>query len=483
MKNIFKPLAIAACTFLLAGCDNYDDRYTPEYGSVARLEVYGEQDMTAWTINDVEVYTIKVLRSGHSMDTPAAVTARTMTDEEWSSYAATYGLKRFHKIPENCYSFLESDIHSQKTMEFGPREFVNEASVELYCDLLKKFDATLPAPEVEGDDNANIICLPVVLEAAQGSVLSTQSTLILKIISREAGLILEDTGYSKVSCLATAEPIVRKYTISLSCDNPWGFTVNVSNSQDILDSYNAENNTRYVLMGEAAEVLENGEWIPWSDKVLEFPAGKNSIDLNVRFNPAKAGMMDAFALKVDNPSLNILAEGLTSIVALQVKPSATRLKIDTGNITASSDDGTHTAKNLVDGKRNTYYSSNPQVHDGDPVYGSYVDFKLTSAIRYFSFDYMTRFDYFGNGEGIPNEVHIYTSENGSDWELCGTINNMRRDFNGRSQTENYGNFDAGKEITYIRWAVVLGGATGTLDLREANTTAHWTATALYLYGK
>lgn len=471
---------------MLAGCDDYDDRYTAEYASVARLEIYGDQDMTAWTINDSETYDIKVLRSGHNISLPVVVTARVMTDDEWNHYAATYGLKRFHKIPDDCFTFVGSAARTSAEIPFAPEQFVGETSVELFCGKLNAFSQTLPPPEEEGDEFANIICLPVKIEADQGSVMATQNTLLLKIISKEASLNLSTTGFEAVSCLATSNPIVRNYTISLSCENPWGFTAHVANSQQVLDAYNSEHGTNYTLVQPGAlEVLDGETWKDWADTDIQFPAGQNKVDISVRINPDKAGMMDAMALTVSNPSLNIKADpaDLTHVVAVQVKPSNARLKVNTSDITASVEDSAHPAKNLYDGKRTTYFSSGEFEHDGDPVYGSYVDFKLPQQVRYFAFDFMSRYDYFGTGEGIPNEVHLYASTDGKTWEKAGEITNMRRDFNGKSQTVTYGNFDAGKNVTYIRWAVVRSGSAGELDLREAATTAHWDATALYIYGK
>lgn len=487
MKKIFSSIPLVICAAMLASCDDYQDRYTPEYASVARLEVYGEQDMTAWTINDTEVYPIKVLRSGHDISIPVVVTARVMSDAEWSYYAATYGLKRFHKIPNDCFKFLNSPESNSAPITFEAKQFVGETSVELNCKRLHGFSETLPPPEAEGDEYANIICLPLVIEADKGSVMASQNTLLLKIISKEASIVLSQTGFESVSCLPTSKPIERDYTISLSCENIWGFTTHVTNSQSVLDAYNAENDTHYTLVQPGAlEVFDGENWKDWTDCDIEFPKGQNSVDIKVRINPAEAGMMDALALTVEKPDdLNIKADpvDLTDIVAIQVKPSNTRLKIVAGDVTANVYDSAHPAKNLVDGKRNTYFSSGDQVHDGDAVYGSYVDFKLPQQARYFAFDYMSRFDYFGSGEGIPNEVHIYTSTDGSNWEKAGVINNMRRDFNGVSQTKTYGNFDAGKNINYIRWAVVRGGATGAVDFREAATNAHWDASALYIFAK
>ena len=131
MKKIFSYIPLVVSAAMIASCDDYQDRYTPEYASVARLEIYGEQNMTAWTINDSETYTVKILRSGHDISIPVVVTARVMTDAEWAEYAATYGLKRFHKIPDNCFTFVGSTERSSAAVDFAADQFVGETSVEL----------------------------------------------------------------------------------------------------------------------------------------------------------------------------------------------------------------------------------------------------------------------------------------------------------------------------------------------------------------
>lgn len=482
MKKIISYFALGAALSMAVSCDEYDDRYSPEYASVVRLEQYGEYEMTAWTINDSEKFDIRVLRSGHNINTSTTATVRVMTDDEWTSYAATYGLKRYYKIPDDCFRFTD-DAFDKAIIDFAPKQISGDVSVTIISSRLSSFSNSLPASET-GEDN--IICLPVVLETSNGSVLDAQSTLLLKVTSKDASLSISSTGFEKISCLSTSNPIIREYNVALSCDNPWGFSVQLENSAELIETYNAANGTRYTLMGASAvEVLDNEQWKPWADTQLDFPAGTTSKTVTVRISPANVGMMDAFALRVAQPTINIKTDEslLSNIIAVQVKPSTQRIKIPADNIKASTDDGKHTAKNLVDGKRNTYYTSNPEIHDGDPVYGSFVDITLPNPVRYFAFDYMSRFDYFGDGSGIPNEVDIYVSDDGATWEMCGNIRKMRSDFNNMSQTMTYGNFDAGREVKYIRWAVVRGGASGLVDHRENNTTAYWSATALYIFGK
>lgn len=466
---------------MFAACDNYDDRYTPEYASVVRLDQYGEQEITAWTINDAETYSINILRSGHNIDQTTNAILRVMSDEEWADYAATYGLGYYYKLPANCFKLSEAS-YDKAVVPFEPKQIASEIEIEIISANLKDFSATLP----DGGDLGTVICLPMLLETDNGSVLPAQNTLLLKVQSQEASLVLSETGLEKISSTVSSSTIEREYTIELSCRNPWGFTVNIKNDPQLLAAYNAENDSRYALMSaEAVEILDDDQWKPWEDMIMNFPIGENSKTLKLRFDPAKVGLMDAFALNITEPSLNLSVDpaSLSNIVVVQIKPSTTRIKVAAADMSSSTDDGKNTAKNLVDGKRNTYFSTTTEVHDGDPVYGSYVDMKLPAAIRYFSFDFMTRYNYFGEGAGVPNEVDIYASTDGKNWERCGKINNMRRDFNNMGQTNSYGNFDAGKQVQYIRFAVIKGGASGKVDHREAATKAYWEASALYIYGK
>ena len=126
MNKIYSFLAVAATAAMITGCDNYDDRYTPEYASVVRFEQYGEQELTAWTINESEVYSINIQRSGHNIGTATKAIVRVMSDDEWNTYAATYGLGRYYKIPNDCFRFSESGT-DREVIDFAPNQISGQA--------------------------------------------------------------------------------------------------------------------------------------------------------------------------------------------------------------------------------------------------------------------------------------------------------------------------------------------------------------------
>lgn len=477
MNKILSTLAIVAGVPALIGCDEYDDRYNVECASVVRFDTYGEQHFKVWSTDAETRFAFKVMRGGHNTTTAETATAHVMTDDEWANYSKLYDKGHYHILPADCYRF-DGTGGSSASLDFNA--LINHGSMSLTFDNAKvgEFVAALPTQDEK------IVCVPLTLEASAGSVLEEQRNLLLMPEYEQPGVSISPAGFDRIRCLGSAAPYVREYTVSLSRENPWGFTLKLTNSQEALDRYNAGNGTLYTLMQPGAlEMDDNGSWKPWSDRTLEFPAGVSSVSFSVRINPAQVGMMDAIALTLKDPSINLAVDpsDACNIFALVVKPSRSKIKV--ADVTSSTNDGIHPVKNLVDGKTNTYYSSQTAVHDGDPVYGSYVDMTLTSPVRYLSFDYMSRFDVFGDGSGVPNEVDIYVSDEGTTWVKCGTIKGMRADFTGARQTETYGNFDAGKPVTHVRWAVIKGGAQGDLDHRAKNTTAYWSATALNVYGR
>ena len=120
--------------------------------------------------------------------------------------------------------------------------------------------------------------------------------------------------------------------------------------------------------------------------------------------------------------------------------------------------------------------------DGDPVYGSYVDFKMPSPMQYFSVDFIGRSTDFELAN-VPDEVDIYVSANGTDWTQCGRISNMQKQVAKGGTAVNFGNFNAGQPLHYIRWAVVKGGANGATDFRASKTRIYWDARNINIYAK
>lgn len=466
---------------MLSGCDDYDDRYVQEYASVVRIDNFGEQKVTVWSTDPQETYEIKVLRSGHNISQATNVTVRPMTNDEWTSYANTYGLQRYYRLPDNCFSM--GDANNQGvTLNFDGAQIASEAALTLMSDNIGTYTATLPPPAHEGEEWANVICLPITLESAESSVYKAQNVSLLLIDYKQPTLELSTTGFTKVACTSSHDAYVQDYTLTLPGENKWGFTVKVKNDKNLLDSYNQENETQYTLMQPGALEINTGEvWEPWTDQTFEFPVGTNSVSFKTRVTPSKVGMVDAFALNVTDPSIAIKLDpkNTSSIFAIAVKPSNIRLK---PTATHSDYDGSHPASNLVDGKITTYFQSQTTAHDGDPVYGSYVDFKMPKSIQYFSIDFLSRTTGF-KSESVPDEVNIYVSTDGANWTLCSKIKNMQKEVTKGNMTVNYGNYDAGQPINYIRWAVVMGGANGALDFRAKNTTANWSATSINIYGK
>lgn len=470
-------ITIAASAAMLSGCSDDENVYPDEYASVVRLDSYGEQKVALWSTDEQASYEVRVLRGGHDIGSATDARLKVMSADEWSAYAESYGLQDYHRLPADCFNFDATPGVTEVNMDFAAGQHWTKTVMSVFSDKVGAYVATLPATSQD-----NVLCVPLALESTGSSVFADRKALVLVIDYRQPSLELSRTGFTKVFCTSSQTPYVREYTLALPGDNNWGFTVKVRNDQSLLDSYNAANETHYTLMQPGALEINTGDaWTDWADHTFDFPVGTTSVSFKVRINPAKVGMMDAMALSVTDASiaLKLDADDTTDIFAIAVKPSGVRLK---PTATHSDYDGTNGAKNLVDGRPNTYFQSQMTAHDGDPVYGSYIDFKLPKDIRYFVLDYQSRASGYTKA-GVPDEVHIYVSADGTNWTLNGKIRNMQNDFTGAGQTVSYGNYDAGQPIRYIRWAVVMGGDGGAEDLRARNTTANWTATGLNIYGK
>lgn len=474
-------LACAAIAVTITGCDDYDDRYVSEYASVVRIDNYGEQTLTMWSTDTEAPYEVKVLRSGHDTSAPTEATLKVMSAEEWETYANTYGLQRYKALTKDCYKFDAAPTADAVVLPFDGSQSMATTAMTLFPDKVNKFVDALPPVAVGGVEP--VICVPMKLVSDGSSVLPAQQVLILVADLQHPRVELSTAGFERIVTTAAGAAIERTHTVALPGFNKWGFTVKVKADADALKAYNEEKGTFYTLMGsDALEVNTGDGWKPWEDLTLDFPVSISEVTFRTRITPSKVGMMDAMAIRLAEPSIAIkLPEGKSlAIVAMAVKPSNLKLK---ATATSSDDDGVNVAANLVDGKTVTFFQSNPEAHDGDPVYGSYVDFTLPKLVQYFSIDFVSRQPGgFSLGQ-VPYDVDLYVSVDGTTWTKRGTIVNMQNSVTSANMTVNYGNYDAGEPIKYIRWAVVKGGPDGKIDMRGKGVTASWSATSINVYGK
>lgn len=184
MKKISKYILILAALFAV-GCDNYDDRYVEEYASVLRLSAFGENIISVPASTSETVYDLNVLRSGHNINCNAEASFRTMTDAEWTKYANTYGVQRYYKLPADCYKLGDSSDENGYVVKFAPNETVMPVSVTIYSEKLHEYSETLPPPAFAGEEWANVICIPFLLDVSKGSVFSERENLILRLVYKE----------------------------------------------------------------------------------------------------------------------------------------------------------------------------------------------------------------------------------------------------------------------------------------------------------
>ncbi len=181
MNKIYKILCAVFAVVMATACDEYDDRYSPEYASVVRLSVYGENTIKVLKATPETVFEFKVLRSGHDISGVAKATVRSMTEAEWTSYANTYGVQRYYTVPSECFSFEGSYEADGMDVSFESGQIAGEVSVTIDSKKLQEFSASLPPPPYQGAEWANVICLPLTLEVDNGSVYSECENLILRL--------------------------------------------------------------------------------------------------------------------------------------------------------------------------------------------------------------------------------------------------------------------------------------------------------------
>lgn len=176
MNKIFKYILTFVAVFSFAACDNYDNFYSEEYASVVRLSIFGEKTFTVPASTPQTNIEFNVLRSGYDINRSGLAVVRVMTDQEWQKYASTYGVQRYHKLPSDCFILGENDSFK---ISFAPNDFSVDVTVAVSSEKLGDFADSLPPPINTGKEWANVIVLPLVLEAETGSVYRDQKNLLL----------------------------------------------------------------------------------------------------------------------------------------------------------------------------------------------------------------------------------------------------------------------------------------------------------------
>lgn len=416
MKNkIFKLIALCLMLVPFGACDDGCEDYLNQYESILYFKYDGEQHVTIYDTHNEASCEFTVIRAGYNPQKHSTIDVSVLDAVNLQIYNAENETD-YKLLPDNCFK-LETP-----TLEFDSSDDHKMAKVVFMIDKIKELD------------EANYI-LPLVLNNSNDDINISKRQLFIVPDIVSPYLYFEKTGYQPYK-VEEGEEMAFDITIPIGMpmENMWDFDCTLKINPELLTAYNESNHTDFELLPENCYTL--------SEKV-SFIAGKHESHATVRIDipsELKFGKymlpielaecsMPAFTIKdVANAYLaGIVYQKHIDVTELKkIKLTEAMISSNARNEDFESADPRKLLTNIIDGDINTSFHSYWAFHGFPSDYSElpYLQVELPHLYSGFKFSYITRTaaDGSNNGNGNPQELNIYTSEDGTNFTLLKTLN-------------------------------------------------------------
>lgn len=495
MKKIIFATGLLALMAAATSCDKYDI-YPEQYEGVFTVRDAGTREIPVYTTDELAQVPFVIMKGGYDADLGASVTLRVMDDAEFASYVSTSGNSFYAPIPRDCYSFDKSgNVYSvNHAFAGGADDHYSTSTLYLRPQKLKVWlDAN--AAELEGKTPV----VPVILVSAdckvddEGAVTMVVPDVHIPQVTLDVeGVVARTVNKANMS---EGDNFYRPETnFSIPCENPWGFTLNLTTSDQAVADYNAQNGTSYSVLEPSMYTLE---------KHCHFAAGTTYMPLDLNIDLNKLMPMKTYALAVtfddpaitwDNASYNPgsslgINMGIVMIYTIRVSDAVILEKVPltadmVTSIDAETTEGSIGA--LFDDNPGTYYHSAwSRTVARQAPYGSYLEITLPRPMSMFRFVLANRES--PTVAGYAKRVLLFGTNDLNNWPTTpfAEINNMTDVLNGSGAEGSFGTdeepFTNGTDYKYLRFSVVESGAGADLN-NPSDGNTYWCASKLELYG-
>ena len=222
--------------------------------------------------------------------------------------------------------------------------------------------------------------------------------------------------------------------IGMPMENIWDFDCTLKINPELLTAYNESNHTDFELLPENCYTL--------SEKV-SFIAGKDGSHATVKINIPSELKFGKYILPIElaecsMPSFTIKGGANTYLAGIvyqkhidvtelkKIQLTESMISSNARNEDFESMDTRKQLINIIDGDINTSFHSYWAFHGFPSDFSElpYLQIELPHVYSGFKFSYTTRTaaDGSNNGNGNPQELNIYTSEDGTNFTLLKTLN-------------------------------------------------------------
>ena len=413
-NNIFKIIIFFLALVSLGACDDGCEDYLDQYESILYFKNNGEQHVTIYDTSNEASCEFTVIRAGYNSKKYSTVDVSVLDAVNIQIYNAENETD-YKLLPDNCFK-LETP-----TLAFEDTDNHKKVKAFFYIDKIKELD------------KANYI-LPLVLNNSSDDINIDKRQIFIVPDIVTPYLYFEKSGYQPYKAEEGGETSFDiTIPISMPMENNWDFDCTLKINPELLTAYNETNHADFELLPDNCYTL--------AEKV-SFVSGKSTSIATVKINIPDDLKFGKYMLPIELSECSMptfdIKEGTNTYLAgivyqkhiditelEEIKLTESMISSNARTEDFESLDPRTQLVNIIDGDINTSFHSYWAFHGYPSDFSEfpYIQVELPHVYSGFKFSYITRTAANGsnNGNANPQELNIYTSENGIDFTLLKTL--------------------------------------------------------------
>ena len=413
-NNIFKIIIFFLALVSLGACDDGCEDYLDQYESILYFKNNGEQHVTIYDTSNEASCEFTVIRAGYNSKKYSTVDVSVLDAVNIQIYNAENETD-YKLLPDNCFK-LETP-----TLAFEDTDNHKKVKAFFYIDKIKELD------------KANYI-LPLVLNNSSDDINIDKRQIFIVPDIVTPYLYFEKSGYQPYKAEEGGETSFDiTIPISMPMENNWDFDCTLKINPELLTAYNETNHADFELLPDNCYTL--------AEKV-SFVSGKSTSIATVKINIPDDLKFGKYMLPIELSECSMptfdIKEGTNTYLAgivyqkhiditelKEIKLTESMISSNARTEDFESLDPRTQLVNIIDGDINTSFHSYWAFHGYPSDFSEfpYIQVELPHVYSGFKFSYINRTAANGskNGNANPQELNIYTSENGTDFTLLKTL--------------------------------------------------------------